>query len=333
MTRRGRDPDAVAEAIARRQHGVVGRSQLIVAGLSESVVDRRVRKGRLRRLHAGVYAVGPLSGRYQAEMAAVLACGEMAVVSHQSAAALWTLVPKPQTHGRVDVTVRGGLRTAGPMVRVHRTTTLQADETTVRDGIPVTVPTRTLLDLAAISRSRKVEQALARASREGMVDHASIRGLLERHKGRPGTRLLRDLVNRESGPAFVRSEAEAKLLSLVRKAGLEAPATNVTVEGREVDFLWRAARLVVEVDGFEFHSSSSAFEQDRRRDAALTAAGFRVMRVTWRQLTRERESLLVHLAQALVQPLSLPRGPSSLPPTARDCRSPANAPLPRRGGG
>ena len=296
------DPEGMIQAIAGRQQGVVARSQLLDAGLSANAIDYRVRKGRLRRLHLGVYAVGPIGGRYQREMAAVLACDGTAVLSHRSAAVLWELLPGDPGCGRVDVTVRGGLRT-GSALRVHRTTTLSADETAVFEGVPVTDPARTIVDLAGCADPREVEQALARAERRGLAGGARVRRVLERHPRRSGSRLLRALLHQESGPAFVRSEAEARLLSLVRKAGLDPPATNVVVAGLEVDFVWRATRLVVEVDGFEFHSSSAAFERDRRRDAALTAAGLRVMRVTWRQLTGEPEAFLARLAQALVRPV------------------------------
>jgi very-short-patch-repair endonuclease len=123
--------------------------------------------------------------------------------------------------------------------------------------------------------------------------------LLARHPGRPGSPALRALLDRDSDPALTRSEAEARLLTLVRKGRLREPETNVLVCGYEVDFLWRRERLVVEVDGFAFHSSQRAFERDRRRDGRLLTAGYRIMRVTWRQLTEEPEVLLVRLARIL----------------------------------
>ncbi|MFO8175952.1 MAG: DUF559 domain-containing protein [Longimicrobiales bacterium] len=235
------------------------------------------------------------------ETAAVLACGEAAVLSHRSAAGLWKMLPLPSDKVPVEVTLFRGCRRPGPSVRIRRFGRLHPDETTHLQGLPVTVPARTLLDLAGSVNDRRVEQALAVALRERLSDRKEIRKLLARHPRRSGTPLLRDLVDRDNEAVFTRSEAEARFLKLVRKARLRIPQVNARVSGYEVDFLWRRQRLIVEIDGFAFHSSSGAFERDRRRDAVLTGAGFRVIRVTWRQVTKEPEALLVSLAQALVR--------------------------------
>lgn len=295
----GGGPDAVLAALAARQHGVVARGQLLHAGVPPHAIDYRVKTGRLQVLHRGVYRVGPLRGRYEREMAAVLACGETAVLSHRNAAMVWQLVPYREDGRPVDVSVRRGCPDPGAGVRVHRVPRLGADETTTLEGIPVTAPARTLLDLAGRSGEREVEQALAEAYRNRLTNPREVRRLLARHPRRPGTPMLRSLVGRGAGPAFTRSEAELRFSRLVRKAELPAPETNVLISGLEVDFLWPEARLVVEVDGFAFHASRHAFERDRRRDAALTAAGYRVVRVTWRQLTAGSEAVLVRLAQVL----------------------------------
>lgn len=296
------DPDAVIAAIASRQHGVVARRQLFEAGVSSRMIEHRLKKGRLCGLYRGVYRVGPLRARHEREMAAVLACGETAVLSHGSAGAAWELL---LCRNRVEVSVQGGRRAPGPGVLVHRVGELGGDETTQFEGMPITTPTRTLLDLAGSVGGRELEQALAKAERRKLVDRGDIEELLARYPRRSGTRALHAVLAAGTGPALTRSEAESRFLTLVRKARLDAPEANVPVAGYEVDFLWRRARLVVEIDGFAFHSSSGAFERDRQRDAELAAAGFNVVRVTWRQLTREPEALLVRLGQALVRGLGV----------------------------
>ncbi|MBX6363707.1 MAG: DUF559 domain-containing protein [Gemmatimonadetes bacterium] len=289
-------------ALAAGQHGVVARGQLLRAGVTLDAIDYRVRTGRLETLHRGVYRVGPLKGRLEREMAAVLACGETVVLSHRSAAMAWRLLPYRDDGRPVDVSVRRGCPDPGPGVRVHRIPRLEADETTVHEGIPVTTPARTLLDLVGDSREHEVEQALAGAYRNRLTNPRELKRLLARHAGRRGTRTLRLLLGRGTGPAFTRSEAESQFLALVRRAEIPAPETNVVLSGFEVDFHWPEARLVVEVDGFAFHASRHAFERDRRRDAVLAAAGYRVIRVTWRELTARSEALLVRLARALTPP-------------------------------
>ena len=291
--------DDVIAALAARQHGVVTRAQLLAAGIAPDTVRSRVRTRRLVPVHHGVYRVGPVVDPRAREMAAALACGAGAVVSHYSGAALWERLP--QRDGMlVDVTVPHHHRGRRPGLRVYRVRALPEEEVTVLDVIPITTPARTILDLAGVAPPRRVEQALARAIREALTTPAEVLGLLARHPRRPGGPLLRALLEREGGPAFTRSEAEERFLALVRKAGLPEPELNVDVGGHEVDFLWRRERLVVEVDGFEFHSSRDRFENDRRRDADLFGLGLRVVRVTWRHITEELEATLVRVTRALV---------------------------------
>lgn len=285
-------------ALAARQHGLVTRAQLLDAGVSERTVDYRVRRRHLFPVHRGVYRVGSTVSDAEREMAAVLACGHGAVVSHRNAAKLWRLLPG-DGGAPLHVTVRALNRRRRPGLAVHCSPGLRPEETATVDGIPVTTPARTVLDLAGTVRSRTLEQALAAAEREGLSDRSELKALIERHPRRGGVRVLRALLDRNGEPAFTRSEAEECFLSLVDKARLERPESNVTVAGYEVDFLWRTPRLVVEVDGFEFHSSRATFESDRKKDGQLVARGFRVLRLTWRQLTREPEAVLVRLAQAL----------------------------------
>jgi very-short-patch-repair endonuclease len=186
-------------------------------------------------------------------------------------------------------------------VRVHHVRDLLPDEVTTIDGIPVTTPARTLLDLAETEGPRDVEQALAAALRMGLVSYDDLRLMLERHPNHRGAPLLRHLLEAEGVPAFTRSEAEETMLEITRVARLPRPELNARVLGHEVDFLWRSARLVAEVDGYAYHGSARSFAEDRRRDAELTAAGYRVLRFTWKDLTEDRLATVVRLAQALVR--------------------------------
>jgi very-short-patch-repair endonuclease len=200
----------------------------------------------------------------------------------------------------VEVTVPRGKRRQIEGVRIHRVRDLFPDEVTMFEGIPITTPARTVLDLAEVLTSREVEQVLATAYRKGLVTREEMLRMVERHPRHRGTPLLRRLLDAEGEPAFTRPKAEEKLLEIVRSARLPLPELNVKVLGHEVDFLWREARLVAEVDGDEFHSSLDSFAADRARDAELTALGYRVLRFTWADVTEGRLRTVVRLAQALV---------------------------------
>lgn len=182
---------------------------------------------------------------------------------------------------------------------MHGVRRLHPDEIGRNHGLPITSPARTLLDLASSVRVDQLERALAQAERRRVATRTAVMAMLTRHPGERGSRTLRELLVGPHGPALTRSEAEARFLRLVRKGAVPGPHTNVIVEGLEVDFLWQEERLIVEIDGFAFHAGRIAFERDRRRDGILAAAGFRVIRFTWRQLTEEPEAVLVRVAQAL----------------------------------
>jgi Transcriptional regulator, AbiEi antitoxin len=272
--RRQRASDHEIAAIAARHGGVVAREELRELGLSAAAVDHRVRAGRLHALHRGVYAVGhrvvPAEGRW---WAAVRACGDDAVLSHASAAAAWDV---RRTAGAVvDVTVPGASgRRRRDGIRLHRSQTLCPDDVTVRREIPITTPLRTVLDLAASGlRDRPLERVLDRAELLGLVDFADLRRRIDAHPARPGSPSLDALLSRYTAGAFVtRSELEEAFLALCDDFGLPRPDVNRVIEGKEVDFLWRPARLVVEVDGYAWHRSPSAMEVDRERDVVLSLA-------------------------------------------------------------
>jgi very-short-patch-repair endonuclease len=234
-------------------------------------------------------------------MAAVLASGPGALLSHWSAAALWRIMPERSR--AVDVMTPGRCPRTRPGIRIHRVIALDPRDDRVRHRIPVTAPARTLLDLAAIARPSELEQAFAEAQAQRIVRATAIASTLGRYPRHRGRRALDELVR--GRPALTRSEAERRLLELVRRARLPEPETAVSIGPYEVDFLWRAERLVIEVDGFQFHSSRASFERDRMRDAELQSRGYRVVRITWRQHDSEPEAVLVRIVRLLGAPSDL----------------------------
>ncbi len=284
----------VAE-VAARQHGVVSYAQLRVAGLTRDAIAHRSTHGRLTRLHHGVYLAGPITDSFTELSAALLACGPTAALSHHAAAALWEL--RPPRPGPIHVTVSSG-RPRHRGIIVHRSS-LRPDEVMCRHGLALTTPARTLIDLAALLPCRETERTVEAA----MVRHLTTdRDLLgEAHAAGPrrGVGALRAILADLDTPALTRSEAERRLLGLVRKAGLPHPVANARLGPFEVDLLWPRERLVVEVDGYAFHAGRQAFERDRARDAALQVAGHRVLRVTWRQIVREPHRVVATLAAGL----------------------------------
>jgi very-short-patch-repair endonuclease len=242
-------------------------------------------------------------------MAAVLASGPDAVVSHESAGALWGLLPSEREKEPVHVTTMGADRGRRPGICPHRVAVLPDTERAFVVGVPVTSPARTLVDLAVRLRPRRLEQAMAEAERRDLTDRTEVAALLDCGPLRKGATTLRSLLAIENRPAFTRSSAEERFLALTRKGGLPVPAVNEKVGTTEVDFLWRSEGVTVEVDGFAYHSSRGTFEKDRRRDARLAARGFQVVRVTWRQLTEEPHSVLVRLAQILALARAKGEGP------------------------
>jgi Protein of unknown function (DUF559) len=270
------DKDLVIATLADAQHGVVARLQLLSAGLSGDDVDRRVRARRLRRLHRGVFAVG--HRRLTVEgwwMAAVLACGPGAVLSHVSAAIAWEL--RRSVSGLIHVTVpttAGRERRAG--IRLHRSATLTPRDVTEIRGVPVTSVARTIIDLSRTLKGRPLEALIDRADQRGLVDFEALRSA-------NSASLQAVLTSYSAAPT--RSELEERFLQLCDDHGIPRPETNAVIEGIEVDFVWRDRRLIVEVDGYAYHRSPSAFEADRERDVVLGMKGWRVMRFSWRQIT------------------------------------------------
>ncbi len=264
MPEKSDTPDRRAAYRAGRQHGIITIAQLREAGLSDDAVSERVRRGWLRRLHRGVYAVGnprpTLEGWWTA---AVFACGDGAVLSHRSAAVLWGLLPRSAASGRgIDVSVP---TTAGRRkhrgVRLRRRRSLDAHVRTKRNGIPVTNPAQTIHDLRGEATAAELRRAVRKAEVLGLRTELAPRA------------------------APTRSDLEDLFLELCERYGFPAPDVNREIAEHEVDFSWPDLKVAVETDSHRFHRGAEAFENDHERDLDLRAAGYDVVRLTWRQLT------------------------------------------------
>jgi very-short-patch-repair endonuclease len=268
-------PDLVVAELAARQHGVVSIGQLRARGISDDAVFGRVRSGWLHRIHRGVYAVGYLGTSKESRwMAAVLACGDRAVLSHMSAAALWRLL-RP-VDGPVDVSTSarsGRARRVG--IRLHRSTTLSSGMVTERFGIPVTTPARTIEDLDGKVPPYLVRRATRQAEMAKYRLGPAIRG--------DGTR----------------SDLERDFLALCRRHRVPAPEVNVKVGRWTVDFLWRRQRIAVETDFYDYHRGRVAFRDDRARELELRRQGFAVHRFSEEQVNEEPEEVAADLRDAL----------------------------------
>lgn len=294
-----RAADAVIARLADRQRGVVARWQLLRLGVGEGAIKARIRSGRLRPVHRGVYLVGhrvPVPAAR--EMAAVLACGPGAVVSHRSAAAIHRLLPYP-ANADVWVTVTNRHNRHRPGIRVHRSERLEARDVRRLDGLPVTSPARALLDLALVVDDEQLEQAVAEAHVRGLAKEADLREQLRIARGRRGAGRLRALLDRAADPALTQSKAERLLWRLIRSAGLPNPDPQAQIGPYRVDFLWPDAKVIAEVDGFAYHSHRRAFQGDRSRTNELQLLGYKVLRFTWQDLTQRRSQTVGRLRRAL----------------------------------
>lgn len=283
--------------VAERQFGTIATRQLHAIGFSADVIAGMVAKSWLIPVHHGVYAVG--HGRLGDRgiwMAAVLACGPSALLSHRSAAALWRIAIDSIAFTEVLATKSGRRH---KRVLVHRARSIHPEDRVVLDGIPVTSIPRTLLDLADVLSPRRLERAFEEADRLRLLDATALQRLLERANGRRHRHRLAALQAQFRPAPPTRSELEHRFIELVDEAGLAQPLVNTIVQGLEVDMLWPEARLIVELDGYAFHSHRAAFERDRDRALALEAAGYRVIRVTWRELHEQPELVLDALRAAL----------------------------------
>jgi hypothetical protein len=279
------DPDQALAALAERQKGVVSHVQALACGLSEKQIRVRLARGSLHRVHRGVYAVGHRALTRDARwLAATMACGEGAVLSHVTAAFVWGL--RRGHAGLIDVTVARGGRRAPAGVRLHRVGTLGAEDRTRSDALPVTTVARTLFDLATVLPQRALERALEEAEARHL-DTTRLPTLLAAHPHKHGAPKLRAALEMhgDGGATLTKSDLEEMFLTLCDDHGLPRPSVNTIVCGYEVDCCWPEAGLVVELDSRRHHMATAAFERDRVRDARLAAQGWRTVRVTYRRMT------------------------------------------------
>jgi very-short-patch-repair endonuclease len=286
------DPlDARLAKLAERQHGVVSRGQLLELGLGKSAIGDWVKRGRLHGVHRGVYAVRyPTLTRNGHYMAAVLACGEGAALSHFSAAVLWGMLN--EWGGAIHVTSEARRRRPGLVV--HEAA-LGGGDVLKRAGIPVTAPARTLIDLADVAPRRTLERAIDEAE----YLRLDCTGLAPRHGRRGSGTLSSVLAVHRPGSTRTRSELEEMFIRLCDQHGLPRPEVNLHIEGHECDFVWRDQRLIVETDGAAAHSGERRRVRDLERDAELAAAGWRVIRITYERLLREPERVADQVGRAL----------------------------------
>jgi hypothetical protein len=286
-------------SIGREQRGRVARRQLIAAGIYSGAITRRAASGRLLRRPNAVYVLDSATdGPWTRETEVLLGIRDGAVLSHLTALALWGMW-KGEPPARVDVSVAVAEPAHPSGSRVHRPQLLRDRDLRIRDGLPVTSPSLALVDSAPLLDSRGLERAFEEGVRHGLTSLDELARVIERLGRRPGVPRIRALVNGYQGSTYTRSEGEELMRSLCDQADLPWPEGNADVMGFEVDFVWPAHKVVLEVDGFKFHSSRSAFERDRRKDQVLTANGFRVIRTTWRQLENDAMAVMVRVGQIL----------------------------------
>jgi hypothetical protein len=301
--------DRVLARVAEDQYGLVSRAQVIEAGATNGLIQRRLDAGRWVHLFPGVYRMAgtPASWRQQV-LAACLAAGDDAIASHRAAARLWGTAGLGQRV--VELSVPHARRVTLPGVRIHRTRDLPRIDLTVRDGIPVTTIERTLIDLAAVAHIDAVEEALDDIVRRRLTTVRRVARRVEtlERKGRCGIGAIRLLLEaRASGGPVSESTFEIRLLRAIGSAGLPLPVLQYEVrhQGRfvaRVDFAYRDAKLAIEADGYGAHAGRARFDRDRARLNALTLLGWRVIHVTWTQLRDEPDTVIAQIAGALTMP-------------------------------
>jgi very-short-patch-repair endonuclease len=301
--------------LAGRQHGVVGRWQLEKFGFTEQMIRTRMAHGGLSRLHRGVYAVGHRAITVESRwVAAVLAHGPEAVLSHRSAGQLWGLYPRSRI--APEVTCPGSKKTKGEIV-THRGS-LPGDEVVRVRGIPVTSVPRTMFDLAGMLKEREVERAWNEMEVREHRSHLSVPHLLKRYPSRKGSRVLARLASRKALPlGITRNDFEEAFLALIDRHGLPRPRMNAHLALRnrfyEIDCLWERERVAIELDGAATHMTERAFHDNRERDRILTAEGYRTTRVTWTHL-RDTPAEVAADLRLILTPYPLSNGSRALRP-------------------
>lgn len=283
--------------LAGRQQRNVTREQLLALGMAGSSIDWRLKLGRLYRVHPGVYAVGaPPITPLERAMAAVLACGPHAVLSHGSALTLWGIWKRWDMP--LHITIAGDRRPKG--IRVHRVRRLDRRDVTRHHGIPVTTLARTLLDMAPTMRDKSLTRAMNTGWQNSHVRPSALHDVVKRHPRHPGrSKLMAELG--AAGERPTRSGFEDDFPSFCKRYGLPTPQMNTTVCGYEVDALFEAEKLIVELDGWPFHWSRTSFEDDRRRDADTLAAGYATLRITRERFEQDPDGEAARLHEILAR--------------------------------
>lgn len=300
----GDTPDERLSCVADQQRGRINTAQLYAIGFTAAMIKRRLQTGHLRRLYRGVYAVGHIVAIELGDETAALLAVRASSLGHRSATMLWELTASAPPE--IELVLPEPLYARSrPGIRVHRSATLTVKDLQLHRGLPVTTPTRTLFDLAATRELREVERALDEALHRRLTSPTKIREAAARTPTHPGARPLIALLDPARGLGVTRGEAEERMLGLIRAASLPDPERNAQVGPYEVDFLWRAAALAVEVDSYAWHSGPWAFKRDRRKDAFLKDQGLDVLRVTW-EMMDEPLPLVARIARRIAERTARP---------------------------
>jgi very-short-patch-repair endonuclease len=271
--------------LAKQQHGVIARRQLLTLGFNAREIEHRLARGRLHLAMRGVYAVGwPQLTPQRRWMVAVLACGESAALSHRSAAALWGIAK--EVRGRIDVSVRRRCELRRPGMRIRGRPTLRPEDIVIEDDVPVTAITQTLVDLASELDEIAVERAVNEADKRNLIDPETLRGRLNAYAGQSGAPTLRRLLDKRT---FRLSDSDLEVLfrPIAAAAGLPSPLTKEKVNGWEVDFYWPGLGLIIETDGLRYHRTASTQSRDARRDRTHALAGMTSFRFTHYEVKHE----------------------------------------------
>jgi hypothetical protein len=281
--------------LAGRQHGIVARWQLLALGFNAREIEHRVARGRLHPVMRGVYAVGwPRLTDKRRWMAAVLVCGDGAMLSHRSAAALWGI--SFEREGLIDIGVRRRGELRRPGLRVRGRPSLAPEDITSIDGIPVTSVVQTLVDLATELPPRRLERAINESDKRDLIDPEALRATLDAHAGEPGVKLLRSILDKRT---FRLSDSDLEILfrPIAAKVGLPSPLTKQVVNGYEVDFFFPTLGLVIETDGLRYHRTPSTQARDAQRDRAHILAGMTPLRFTHYEIRYERSRVSCELTR------------------------------------
>lgn len=302
------DLGLTAQRICRHQHGVLSRQQLLAAGFARTTIDRRLRT-LLFPLFPGVYAVGrPQIGQEGLWIAGVLAAGTGGVLAGRSAGAAWGFM---KIRPGVDVIRQGaGWSVRRPIdlegkvrsipLSIRRTRSLPDRDVRLLRGIPMVSPARCLLDLAASLTPTAFRHAYLEADRLRFLEEEDLADCVARGRGRPGAAAYRAMyIDRVPDIQRAKSLLEGLILDVCRRDGVEAPEVNVVIEGYEVDCVWRGRRVAIELDGYRFHRGLEKFEADLARNNRFGALGWKLLRFTWRRVTREPDQVLEELRKAL----------------------------------